>query len=366
MTYKIAIAGAGGIAAFHTAAVADLPNAELVGASARTPGKAEAFCAEHGGRGYTDLATMLDTERPDVLCVTTPSGAHLEPVQCAAQHGIHVFCEKPIEVTYERIDALLEACERGGVRLGAVFQQRLSPLMQTVYDAAAAGRFGTRPVIHAAVPWWRDGAYYAPGRWQGTRRFDGGGALMNQSIHALDLVMWLASATMPGLGPDDNPVARVSALAGVQGHPGGLLEVEDTCLINLALRDGRAAQVFATTAMYPGGLRRFMIGGEGGTAEVLEDQLMTWSFRDEQPGDDATRQRFGGDTTHGGGASDPFALSHANHTANLSAFLAALDSGTEPALNGRVARQAVDTILTSYASAEQGGAPVAVRGGGIA
>lgn len=360
MTYKIAIAGSGGIAAFHAAAIADLPNAVLVGASARTPGRADAFCAEHGGTGYTDLEQMLDTERPDILCVTTPSGAHLEPVQCAAERGIHVFCEKPIEVTHERIDALLEACERGGVRLGAVFQQRLSPLMQALHAAAAEGRFGKRPVIQATVPWWRDDAYYAPDRWQGTLRYDGGVALMNQSIHALDLVMWLAAATMPALAPGENPVAYASALAGVQGHPDGLLEVEDTCLINLMLRDGRAAQVLATTAMYPGGLRRFVIGGEGGTAEVLEDQLVTWAVRDERPSDADTRERFAGGTAHGGGAADPFALSHANHTANLAAFLAALDVGTEPALNGRVARQAVDVILACYASAKQGGAPVAV------
>lgn len=356
-TYNIAIAGAGGIGAFHARAIADLPNATLVGAASITRELAEPFCEEFGGRPYGDVAEMLDAEKPDVVCVTTPSGAHMEPVIEAAKRGIHVICEKPLDVTAERMDAIQNACREGGVQLGSIFQQRLGPLMIAAREALAAGRVGSKPLIQASVPWWRDDDYYGPGRWQGTKKLDGGGALMNQSIHAVDMILWLAAATMPELN-GANPVAAVSAFASVQGHADGLLEVEDTCLVNLQMRDGRVAQILASTAMYPGSLRRFLIGGENGTIETQEDQLLQWTFRDECPEDAETRKRFGVDTSHGGGAGDPFAMDYAKHRENIAAFLTALDQGKSPAVGGHQARQAVDVILAAYASAEQGGAPV--------
>lgn len=359
-TLRLAIAGCGGIAAFHARAIRDLPHAELVGACARSEGKADKFCAEHGGRPFRDLEAMLDALKPDVLCVTTPSGAHLEAVQAAARRGVHVICEKPLEISGERMRQLIAACAQGGVRLCAIFQQRMGPLMNVLHHAVASGRFGERPLIQATVPWWRDDAYYGAGRWQGTMALDGGGALMNQSIHAVDLVLWLAAATMRGLPAGANPVASVACLSGKFGHTPDLIEVEDTAVVNLLLRDGRVAQVFATTAMYPGSLRRFLVGGRDGTAEVLEDQLVQWQFRQALPHDAEVLHRFGHKTGHGGGAGDPFALSHANHRENIGAFLEALRDGVPFPLDGAVARQAVDVILAAYASAAQGGGPVAV------
>src|SRR6478736_2881788 len=103
-TFRIAIARCGGIAAFHARAIRDLPHAELVGACARSPGKAEKFCTEFGGQAFLDLEAMLDETKPDVLCVTTPSGAHLEAVEAAAKRGIHIVCEKPLEISSERME----------------------------------------------------------------------------------------------------------------------------------------------------------------------------------------------------------------------------------------------------------------------
>ena len=198
MTYTFAIAGCGAIAAIHARAIAELGDARLVAACARGAGKAEQFCATHGGSAYRDVDAMLAAEHPDVLCITTPSGAHLEPVLAAAARGVHVLCEKPLEITLERIDRMIAACAAAGVTFGAIFQQRLSPVNQALKEAADQGRFGAHPLITCTVPWWRDDAYYAPGRWHGTKALDGGGALMNQAIHGVDLVQWLAQSGASG------------------------------------------------------------------------------------------------------------------------------------------------------------------------
>jgi len=356
--YRIAIAGTGAIAGFHAMAIADLPEAELVGACGRDAGRTQDFVSRYGGAAYTDLEAMLDELQPDALCVTTPSGAHAAPVLAAATRGVHVLCEKPLEIELGRIDTMVAACKAAGVVLGAIFQQRLSPAIAVLYQAVAAGRFGDKPTINAYVPWWRDDAYYGPGRWQGTQAMDGGGALMNQSIHVVDLVQWLGGAQQ-----DDSrcSIAEVFAFAGKTGHDESLIEVEDTASLSLRFHSGAVGQILAATSMYPGSLRRLQVGGPGGTAEIVEDQIVSWQFRDEQPDDAAIRKRFGVATEHGGGAADPLALDHANHRRNLSLFLEAIGDGKALSLDGNEARKAVAVICAAYESAASGRA-VAVSG----
>ena len=146
-------------------------------------------------------------------------------------------------------------------------------------------------LVAAYVPWWRDDAYYGVGRWQGTAALDGGGALVNQSIHGVDALQWIVAATMPGLAPGENPVESVVAFSAVRAHDPARLEVEDSCVAILRFRDGTLGQILATTAMFPGQLRRILVGGRDGTAEVLEEQLTDWRFRAPSPDDDATRGR---------------------------------------------------------------------------
>ncbi len=350
MTYAIAIAGCGAIAGIHARAIKELPEARLVGACARGPGKAEAFCKEHGGRPYLTVEAMLEAERPQLLSITTPSGAHLEPVLAAAARGVHVLCEKPLEISSARVDRMIAACAQAKVLLGAVFQQRLSPVNLALRSAALAQRYGERPFISCAVPWWRDDAYYVKGGWHGTAALDGGGALMNQAIHGVDLVQWLAQASSGA----EQAVLEVSAWTATNGHAQGTMEVEDTAVVNLRLAGGGLAQVLASTALYPGSLRRLHIGGRDGSAEVMEDQLTQWSFRTEQAEDAELRARFGPPTAHGGGASDPMAISHRNHARNIQAVLDALAGRAALALDGRAARHAVAIIEAAYASAASG------------
>ena len=351
---RVAIIGIGAIAGMHARALRDIPAVELVAATCRTEAKGRAFAQQFGCTWYADTAKMLRREKPDAVTIATPSGAHLDAAVKAIRKGIHVICEKPLEITTRRIDRMIAAADKAGVALGAIFPQRFNPVIETVHQAAAVGRFGDLAVAASAVPWWRDDAYYGPGRWQGTQALDGGGALMNQSIHGVDALQWIAGAAMPDLPAGGNPVASVAAFTAVKAHDPDRLEVEDTCVAILQLKNGGLGQLLAATSLYPGRLRRFTFGGRGGTAEIEEEQLVTWQFREGLPADDATRERFSGASSTSGGAADPMAIDYSCHTRNFESFFAALASGQRPPLDGREGRKAVAIIEACYKSARTG------------
>lgn len=351
---KAAIIGIGAIARIHARALGDIPGVKLVAACCRTEDKGRAFAGEFGCDWHADAAAMIAAAKPDFVTIATPSGAHLDAALAAFRAGVHVICEKPLEITLARIDAMIEAAERAKVTLGAIFPQRFNPVIRTVHEAAAAGRFGSLALAASYVPWWRDDAYYGPGRWQGTQALDGGGALMNQSIHGVDALQWIAGATMPGLAAGENPVASVLALTAVRAHDAQRLEVEDTCVAVLRFKNGALGQLLAATSLYPGQLRRFLFGGRDGTAEILEEQLVTWQFRSEQPGDSTTRAQFAGSSGTSGGAADPMAINYSCHTHNFADFIRAIQAGTRPALDGHEGRKAVAIIEACYESARTG------------
>jgi predicted dehydrogenase len=177
---------------------------------------------------------------------------------------------------------------------------------------------------------------------------------MNQSIHGVDALQWIAGASMPGLSPAANPVESVAAFTAVKAHDAEQLEVEDTCVAVLKLKNGGLGQLLAATSLYPGQLRRFTFGGRGGTAEIEEEQLITWQFREAQPEDAATRERFGGTSSTSGGAADPMAIDYSCHTRNFQSFFDALATGRRPSLDGREGRKAVAIIEACYKSARTG------------
>ncbi len=351
---RAAIIGIGAIAGMHARALRDIPGVELVAACCRTEAKGRAFAEQFGCAWHADAARMLRREQPDFVTVATPSGAHLPAVLAAARRGVHVICEKPLEITLKRIDRMIAACEKAGVTLGAIFPQRFNPVVRTVHEAAAAGRFGTLAVAASSVPWWRDDAYYGPGRWQGTKALDGGGALMNQSIHGVDALQWIAGATMPDLPAGENPVESVVAMTAVRAHDAERLEVEDTCVAILRFRNGALGQLLAATSLFPGQMRRFLFGGRDGTAEILEEQLVAWQFRTAVAEDDDIRARLGAASSTSGGAADPLAINYACHTRNFAEFLAAVRDGRRPPLDGAEGRKAVAIIEACYRSARTG------------
>ncbi|MEO1992978.1 MAG: Gfo/Idh/MocA family oxidoreductase [Pirellulales bacterium] len=348
---RAAIIGIGAIANMHARALGDISGVELVAASCRTEEKGRAFAAEFGCEWFDDSKRMLRRAKPDFVTIATPSGAHLEAAQAAARKDIHVICEKPLEITLKRIDRMIRTAEKSGITLGAIFPQRFNPVVQTVYEASRSGRFGPLALAASYVPWWRDDAYYGPERWQGTQALDGGGALMNQSIHGVDALQWIVGAATEGLAPHDNPVESVLAATAIRAHDQEHLEVEDTCVAVLRFRNGAIGQLLAATSLYPGQMRRFLFGGRDGTAEILEEQLLSWQFRTELPQDVTIRQTLGEESSTTGGAADPMAINYSCHTRNFEDFIQAIQSGSKPALDGYEGRKAVAIIEACYKSA---------------
>ena len=351
---RIAIIGIGAIARMHARAIGDVPRLQLVAGSCRTPEKGQAFADEFDCEWYGDYEAMLDKQKPDLVTIATPSGAHVEPALACAKRGIDVLCEKPLEITTQRIDRMIDAARAAGIVLGGFFPTRYNPVVIAMHDAAAQGRFGDLAVVNSYVPWWRDDEYYAPDRWQGTQALDGGGAMMNQSIHGVDAVQWIAAATMKDLDATTNPVEQVVAFTARRGHDPNAIEVEDTAVALLRFRNGALGQLLGATSMFPGSLKRVQIAGRDGTAEVLEDELITWQFRQATGEDEAIRQRYSAATQTGGGAADPMAIDYSNHTRNIEAFVNSLDRGEPFMLDGLEARKAVAIIEGIYESAKTG------------
>ncbi len=185
------IIGCGMIANFHAKAIADIEDAEFVACFDLTSERAEKLASEFGGTGYSDLSEMLSNPSLEIVTICSPSGAHMEPCIEAAKAGKHVIVEKPLDVTVERCDKMIAACREAGVQLATIFPSRFHESSKLMKQAVDSGRFGRLALGDAYVKWFRTQEYYDSGAWRGTWKLDGGGALMNQAIHSVDLLLWL-------------------------------------------------------------------------------------------------------------------------------------------------------------------------------
>ena len=339
-TWNIGIVGAGLIADFHAKAIGDIPNARLAGVCDKVRDKAAALADKYACPVFDDYQAMVQSADIDVITIATPSGFHMEPAVAAAEAGKHVLCEKPLEVTLERIDAMITAHAKAGTQLGGIFPTRYKEAVAPLRQALAQGRFGTITYAGVFVPWWRGEDYYKDS-WHGTWKLDGGGALMNQSIHIIDLLQWLMA-----------PVEALQGFCARPGHP--QIETEDTAVACLKFANGALGSVYGTTASWPGQFMRLEITGTAGTAHYVENTLPVWQFAEERPEDAAIREQFSKAQAQGG-VSDPSDIPYHYHTRNIEAFLQALDGGTEFEVSGPEARKAVELIVAIYRSSRQEG-----------
>ena len=336
-TWSFGVVGAGLIADFHARAMGDIENAKFVACCDVNADRANALAKKYGGKAFDSYEKMLESDEIDIVTIATPSGLHMEPTVAAAKAGKHVICEKPLEITLERIDAMIEAHEKAGTRLGGIFPYRFNDLMVPLREAINSGRFGTITYASVYVPWWRTDAYYKDS-WHGTWKLDGGGALINQSIHMVDMLCDL----LP-------PIESVQAYTATLGHK---MEAEDAAVAALRYTNGALGLIYGTTASYPGQFRRFEIMGTKGTVINVENSITVWQFADERPEDEEVRKRFM-EIEGGGGVADPAAITHENHTRNFRAFLDTLESGEDFWIDGPEARKAVEVILAVYRSARE-------------
>ena len=335
------IVGCGLIGEFHARAIQAIPEAELVAVADVVEASARRLAEKFGCRYFTDVGKMLRLDEIDIVTICTPSGLHADTAVPAAAAGKHVIVEKPLDITLERVDRINDAARKHGVRVCGIFPSRFHDAAQATKKAVDAGRFGRITLGDAYVKWWRSQEYYDKGGWKGTRALDGGGALMNQSIHAIDLLQWFMG-----------DVEQVSAFAGTLAHE--RIEVEDTAVAALRFRSGALGVIEGATSVFPGFLKRLEICGSGGSVVMEEENIVHWKFAQEQPEDARIREDFAAKTKTGGGAADPAAIGFEGHRRQFVDFIRAIETRTEPLVNGEEARKAVEIILAIYRSAQSG------------
>jgi predicted dehydrogenase len=341
MAIGFGIIGCGMIANFHAKAIADIKGAKLVACQSATFASAEKFAAAQGCKAYERLEDMLADPAVDVVTICTPSGAHMEPAVAAANAGKHVIIEKPLEITLDRCDKIIAACEKNKVVCSTIFPSRFHEPARLIKQAIDQGRFGQLTLGDAYVKWFRTQQYYDGGKWRGTWKLDGGGALMNQAIHSVDLLTYFMG-----------PVQRISAMTATLAHE--RIEVEDVATAALTFESGALGTIEATTAAWPGHLKKLDICGSEGSATMIEEDITFWEFAKKKKSDEKLVAAMAGKTKTGGGAADPKAIGHHGHTHQFKDVLDAIKKGRPPAIDGPEGRRSVEIILAIYKSAETG------------
>jgi predicted dehydrogenase len=346
-----ALVGCGMIARFHARAIAEIPDARVAALVSRTPANAQSLLADTGTLAcpvFASVAEAVAAPGVDAVVITTPSGAHLDPAVTAAAAGKHVVVEKPLEITPDRCDRIIQACDRHRVKLCTIFPSRFADSSATLKAAVDAGRFGRLTLGETTCKWWRSQAYYDDGGWKGTQALDGGGAMMNQAIHSVDLLLWM-------MGEAEQVVGFTATLAHDR------IEVEDTAVAAVRFKNGALGVIQATTSVHPGYPKTIAVHGDRGSAVIEQEDVLRWDFAEPSPDDAAVRARFAAKVGASGGAADPKAISHEGHRRQLADFVAAIRDDRPPRVDGREGRRAVELICGVYEATRTGRA---VRLGG--
>lgn len=332
MSFHIGLIGGGNISETHARAARAIPDVEIAAVYGTNAEKVRKLCADHGGTPYTDFAAFL-AERPmDLVIIGSPSGLHATQGIAAAKQGLHVLTEKPIDISTSRADELIEAAKQSRVQLGVIFQDRMKPHIRQLKDWIDRRLLGKPLLVDARVKWYRPPEYYANSRWRGTLALDGGGALMNQGIHTIDLLLWL-------LGD----VSRVQARVATRLHD---IESEDTATAILEFANGALGVFYATTAAYPGYPRRVEISGSEGTVVLEHDRIIAVNLRNAPPEGAKFAERDENQSSSSAVVSD-----FRGHQAVIEDFLCAIRKDTTPACDGQEGRRSLALVETIYRAA---------------
>jgi predicted dehydrogenase len=329
--------GAGAIAHFHARAVAESRGGQGIGVASRSRGTAQKFAAEHGlGFATDNVQELLRQPGLDAVCITTPSALHLEPALAAIRAGKHLMIEKPLDSTVEGTDHILREAEKNGVRVGSIFQARFGDPARRLKAAIDAGRFGRMVLASCYVKWSRTSEYYTG--WKGRLSEDGGGVIINQAIHGVDLLQWFAGMPVEVFAWSTQRVHRI--------------ESEDTCVAALKFASGAFGAIEGTTATWPGWSRRIEICGEHGSVVMEDDDIARWDFRVALPEDDQIRSIR--DAAMGSGAAAPMNIKIEGHVRQIQDFIDGINEKRPFFIEGSEARKAVALVRAIYDSAATG------------
>ncbi|HEV8254155.1 MAG TPA: Gfo/Idh/MocA family oxidoreductase [Vicinamibacteria bacterium] len=333
-TLGFAIVGTGNVSRYHAEGIAQAPGARLVAVCRADPARAAEAAKQFGVPCEVSYDALLARADVDAVCLCTPSGQHAAQTVAAAKAGKHVLVEKPMALSLADADAMIAACRTAGVALGVTFQRRTEPSYRALRDAAAAGELGRLVLGTTAVPYFRDDRYYQSAAWRGTWAQDGGGALMNQGIHLVDLLVWLMG-----------DVEQVSARSDTLLHS---VEVEDAIAVALRFASGALGTIVATTAAAPGFPHRLEIYGTLGSVQLEGDAVVRWEGGGARPAEAAA-----GSVAAGAGASAT-GISAAGHVRIVGDFAGAIREGRPPMVPGEEGRRSLAVVLAAYESARTG------------
>ncbi len=333
---NFAVIGAGNIGKIQAEAIRHIPAARMTVVCNRGEAAGRALAEKHGADWVADFQDAVTRVDVDVVTICTPSGTHTEIAVAAAAAGKHLLVEKPIDVTLPRVDQILQAVEKAGVVLACVFPLRFTAGVHKAKAALDAGRLGRLTLADVAVKWFRSQAYY-DGNWRGTWALDGGGALMNQAIHNIDLLQWLA-------GPVESILARTATLA----HT---MQTEDTASAVLTFKSGALGVIQGATSCWPGDRARVELHGDRGTIVLEEGRIVVWKLADAAPGEEEAMLTL--EQQQGSGAADPTAIGYEMHRRQIVDLIEAIQQGRPPAIQGTEARQSVEIIRAIYIAASQ-------------
>jgi len=333
---NFAVIGAGNIGKIQAEAIRHIPDARVTVVCNRGEAAGRALAEKYGAAWVADFQEAVTREDVDVVTICTPSGTHMEIAVAAAQAGKHLLVEKPIDITLARVDQILSAVEQAGVVLACVFPLRFAQGVHKAKAALDAGRLGRLALADVFVKWYRPQSYY-DGSWRGTWQIDGGGALMNQSIHNIDLVQWLA-------GPVESVMARTATLA----HT---MQTEDTATAVLTFTNGALGVIQGATSCWPGDRARVELHGDRGTIVLEEGRIVVWKLADAAPGEEEAMLNL--EQQQGSGAADPTAIGYEMHRRQIVDLLEAIRHGRPPAIQGAEARRSVEIIRAIYLAASQ-------------
>ncbi len=335
MTTYIGLIGSGNITETHARAACDIHGVEITAIYGTNKEKVERLRREFGGIGYTNFEEFLNHQPLSMVAIGSPSGLHAEQGIAAARRGLHVLTEKPIDITAEKVDLLVAETKKAGVKLGVFFQDRCKPDIIRVKKAVDSGVLGRPILADAHVKWYRSPEYYADSRWRGTHALDGGGALMNQAIHTVDLLLWIYG-----------DVLNVQATCKTALHK---IEVEDTLVALLEFANGAAGVLQATTSTYPGYPRRLELTGTEGTVIIEQDRLLSADLRNA-----SGELLQGAEADKNPSAFSPVVSDVRGHQAVLEDFIHAIETDARPKCDGVEGRRSVALVEAIYAACKSG------------
>jgi UDP-N-acetyl-2-amino-2-deoxyglucuronate dehydrogenase len=334
MTIPIGLIGGGNITETHARAVNAIPGAKIAAVYGTNAEKVARLCRVHGGKPFQNFDAFLSHRPMQAVILGSPSGQHAQQGIAAAGHGIHVLTEKPIDISTRRADSLIDAANQAHVKLAVIFQDRLKPNIHALKQWLVTGVLGKPLLIDARVKWYRPTDYYSNSKWRGTFALDGGGALMNQAIHTVDLLLWLFGDVM-----------RLQARTATLLHK---IEAEDTAIANLEFASGAIGTLLATTAAYPGYPRRLEITTTEGTVILEHDRIVAADFRNPPP---EVATNISGDANQS--ASSAAVNDITAHKAVIENFLSAIANNTPLACDGAEGRRSLGLVEAIYRAAKE-------------